>query len=264
MSTDTTTTETDALKSDESLTATVKFYERHLIVCTGNENWSAKIEAGGGFVQSLAEQIAAEGMKFARPVKLTACDAPSTPSNRQVPQSRRLDEVARTPVRDEGRWEGIRNDVLAFPDMVRYINLTVEDIPTLVTSHLIGGKAANKLRHEPLSGQHIFVCTHAARDARCGECGPPLFERFQQELASLGLEEQIHLYKSSHVGGHRFAGNVLVYPAGDWYGYVTPPDVAHILAAYNDSGILPMGLWRGRMGLKPEEQNDYFNRIGEN
>ncbi len=237
MTTDTNTTISEALQSDESLTATVKFYERHLIVCTGNENWSAKIEAGGGFVQSLAEQLAAESMNFARPVKLTACDAPS---------------------------DSAGNDVLIFPDMLRYISLTVEDIPALITDHLLGGKAANQLSHKPLTGQHIFVCTHGERDARCGECGPPLFKRFQKGVASLGLEERVHLYRSSHVGGHRFAGNILVYPPGDWYGYVTPPDVAHILAAYNDSGDLPMGLWRGRMGLTPEEQNDYFKRIGEN
>jgi len=272
MTTDTTTTETDALQSDESLTATVKFYERHLIVCTGNENWSAKIEAGGGFVQSLAEQIATESINFARPVKLTACDAPSTSSSRQVPQSRQLDEVARTPVRpvpstgrgDEGGWDGVGYDVLVFPDMLRYISLTAEDIPALITDHLLGRKVANQLSHEQLTGQHIFVCTHTERDVRCGECGPPLFERFQHEVASLGLDERVNLYRSSHVGGHRFAGNVLVYPPGDWYGYVTPHDVSRILAALNDSGDLPLGLWRGRMGLTPEEQNDYFKHIGEN
>ena len=243
MTTNTTTSVTDALQSDESLTATVKFYARHLIVCTGNANWSAKIEAGAGFVQGLAEQIAVESINFAQPVKLTACDAPSTPSGRG--------------------WDSAGNDLLVFPDMLRYINLTVDDIPALVTDHLLGGEAANQLRHEPLTGKHIFVCTHGERDARCGECGPPLFERFQQEVASLALEEHVQLYKSSHVGGHRFAGNVLVYPAGDWYGYVTPTDVAHILAAHTNSGDLPTELWRGRMGLTPKEQTDYFKRSSE-
>ena len=41
-------------------------------------------------------------------------------------------------------------------------------------------------------------------------------------MRGLGLEGKVALYKTSHVGGHKYAGNVIVYPPGDWLGYVTP------------------------------------------
>lgn len=28
----------------------------------------------------------------------------------------------------------------------------------------------------------------------------------------------VHLWECSHIGGHKYAGNIIVYPEGDWYG----------------------------------------------
>jgi (2Fe-2S) ferredoxin len=52
-----------------------------------------------------------------------------------------------------------------------------------------------------------------------------------------------------------FAGNVLVYPTGDWYGYVTPADVPRLVENVAERQIVA-DLWRGRMGLTQQEQVD--------
>ncbi len=211
----------------EPLPDTVKFYQRHVFVCTGHANWPAKIESGGGFLQALWEAITPRAPEMPLKVKMTACDEASP---------------------------GPGYDILLFPDAIRYLGLRESDLPALIDDHLAGNRVSGRIPHERLVGQHIFVCAHEARDARCGACGPPLVEAFVAELGARGLEGQVTVRRTSHVGGHRFAGNVLIYPGGDWYGYVTPDDVPRIIDQHMLKGKIVTDLWRGRMGLSPGER----------
>jgi hypothetical protein len=211
----------------EPLPGTVKLYQRHLFVCTGQQDWPAKIEAGGGFLQALSEALTVRVSEMSLRVKVTACDEPS---------------------------KGPGYDLLVFPEAVRYLGVQASDLPALIQDHLIGNRVSECMAHEPLTGQHIFVCTHGARDPQCGECGPPLIEHFSAALDDVGLANTVSLRGTSHVGGHRFAGNVLVYPGGDWYGYVTPDWVPRIIEQHIVNGQVVKDLWRGRMGLTPDEQ----------
>jgi (2Fe-2S) ferredoxin len=47
---------------------------------------------------------------------------------------------------------------------------------------------------------------------------------------------------------------VLIYPSGDWYGHVTPADVLRIIDQHITRGEIVWDLWRGRMGLAPDDQ----------
>jgi len=58
---------------------------------------------------------------------------------------------------------------------------------------------------ERLSGAHLFVCTHGARDARCGLCGPALIDAFREAIAAAGMEHLITVRGCSHTGGHKYA-----------------------------------------------------------
>jgi anti-anti-sigma factor len=79
-------------------------------------------------------------------------------------------------------------------------------------------------------------------------------EVFQATLEACGLSAQVTVRRTSHVGGHKYAGNVLIYPGGDWYGYVTPGDIPRLVEQHILGGQIVRDLWRGRMGLSPEEQ----------
>ncbi|KAI0826667.1 Sucrase/ferredoxin-like-domain-containing protein [Trametes gibbosa] len=116
---------------------------------------------------------------------------------------------------------------------------------------------------------HVYVCTHGGRDCRCGEGGGAVVRAFERELAKRGIgAEDAVLGELAHVGGHKYAANVLVYPYGDWLGNVQEFDVPRVLdrildahredhharAEARERPPLCPPFWRGRMGLDKDEQ----------
>jgi hypothetical protein len=49
----------------------------------------------------------------------------------------------------------------------------------------------------------ILVCTHAARDCRCGEHGKAVYNAVRQYVDDRRLNESIMYTEVSHVGGHK-------------------------------------------------------------
>lgn len=102
----------------------------------------------------------------------------------------------------------------------------------------------------------IFVCAHLTRDKRCGYCGLVLVDLMQvavQAMAKAG-SPNISVLPCSHVGGHIYAGNVLVYSrfGGVCFGLFTPDDVEVLISSLlEDKGAVPPSLSsriRGFMG----------------
>ena len=85
------------------------------------------------------------------------------------------------------------------------------------------------------------VCTHGRHDACCAELGRPT-------VAALTASHPEQTWEVSHIGGDRFAANLLVLPEGLYYGRVTP-EAAPELADRHRSGHLDLDLLRGRSGL---------------
>ncbi|MFN8193800.1 MAG: sucrase ferredoxin [Nocardioidaceae bacterium] len=90
-------------------------------------------------------------------------------------------------------------------------------------------------------GRLFLVCTHGRHDACCAELGRPLWKATQAAAPD-------RTWQCSHLGGDRFAGNLLVLPAGLYYGRVSP-DAAPGLVATHERGELDLGLLRGRSDL---------------
>lgn len=66
---------------------------------------------------------------------------------------------------------------------------------------------------------HLLVCTHAARDCRCGDIGGPFADALREEIkkrVSAGEKRNVWVGETGHVGGHKHAANLLVYPYGEW------------------------------------------------
>lgn len=152
-------------------------------------------------------------------------------------------------------------DVLIFPEMVKYRGLKESDVDSFVDDVLVNGKPWASGAPESLAGAYVFICAHASRDKRCGVCGPILIEKFKEEILARGLNEQVFVSACSHVGGHKYAGNVIIYGTnaegkvtGDWYGYVTPADVPDLIDVHIGKGEIIEKLWRGQMGVKEEDK----------
>ncbi|KAL9263627.1 Altered inheritance of mitochondria protein 32-like protein [Drosera capensis] len=150
-------------------------------------------------------------------------------------------------------------DVLIFPELIKYRGLKDEDVDSFVDEVLVNGKPWASGVGEALTAGFVFVCAHASRDKRCGVCGPILIDKFNEEIQSAGLHNQVIVSACSHIGGHKYAGNVIIFATdsegkvvGDWYGYVTPDDVAELLAASFERKEIVDRLWRGRMGLSKD------------
>ncbi|CAM44403.1 conserved hypothetical protein [Leishmania braziliensis MHOM/BR/75/M2904] len=108
------------------------------------------------------------------------------------------------------------------------------------------------------SGEYfIFICTHFTRDARCGYCGSVLIDLFRhaiRETMGTSGAERVTVCPCSHLGGHIYAGNVIIYSrhGGICYGLFKPEDVQTVVDAIaEDRGVIPeslKGRIRGEMG----------------
>lgn len=90
---------------------------------------------------------------------------------------------------------------------------------------------------EPVFG----VCTHGRHDPCCAELGRPV-------AAALSAAHPAHTWEISHIGGDRFAANVLVLPDGLYYGRVSAEGAA-ALGDRHRAGHLDLALLRGRSGF---------------
>ena len=213
----------------EQLAGTVKLYHRHVVVLTVAADWPSHLDQADGLTGTLLAAIAGHGERLGG-VKVTAAT---------------------------GNAAARGHDVLVFPDMVRYLAVGREqpdgDVAALVEDHLLGGSVSPRLVSEPLNGRHLFVCVHAARDHRCGDRGPQLAAAVERELRERGIRG-VTVRRSSHVGGHRFAGCLIAYPAGDWYGLLTDDLAPRIVDQCIARDQILASHWRGRLGQDPTAQ----------
>ena len=93
----------------------------------------------------------------------------------------------------------------------------------------------------------ILICSHMKRDKRCGVIGPILYQEVLESLKTLGLDNEVEVHQTSHFGGHKFAGNMIIYPYGIWYGRVTPCDVKPILEELFTKNRAIQELFRGSL-----------------
>jgi GNAT superfamily N-acetyltransferase len=92
----------------------------------------------------------------------------------------------------------------------------------------------------------FLVCTHGAHDRCCAKFGFPLFCELVQRHPG-------RVWQCSHVGGDRFAANLVCLPDGGYYGHVEPEEAEAILEGAA-AGRLHPPCWRGRSCYGPPVQ----------
>ncbi|KIK65500.1 hypothetical protein GYMLUDRAFT_38975 [Collybiopsis luxurians FD-317 M1] len=138
----------------------------------------------------------------------------------------------------------------------------------------------------------ILLCSHKRRDNRChiaaaqlgqaftqaledhgwtvdteiehpSHCmGPPLEdlsgtdeeneERITRQLQEIASEKKALILRNSHTGGHRYAGNCIIYTpqgAGVWYGRVSTHEVESIVSQTLEEGLILPPLLRGGVNI---------------
>lgn len=147
-------------------------------------------------------------------------------------------------VRREGRSsvEAGRRVFAAYADPVRpWLETTTvqhpEDLLELDLAALGRGESPGLT---PDDGPLIAVCTHGRHDTCCAERGRPV-------SAALAAAHPQQTWQVSHIGGDRFAGNLLVLPHGLYYGRIDSATAISVVGAHL-SGHLDLDHLRGRSG----------------
>jgi hypothetical protein len=91
---------------------------------------------------------------------------------------------------------------------------------------------------EPITDPLYLVCTNGAHDVCCAEFGRPL-------AAAMSSARPEATWECSHIGGDRFAANLLVLPHGLYYGRVSAGRAANLADLYEE-GRVDLELLRGR------------------
>ena len=96
------------------------------------------------------------------------------------------------------------------------------------------------LRAGARAGHPLFlVCTHGKHDPCCARYGRPLYEALRDEL------DPDWVWQSSHIGGDRFAGNLVCLPEGLYYGRVGREAAGTVLDEHL-AGRIELEHYRGR------------------
>ena len=102
--------------------------------------------------------------------------------------------------------------------------------------------------------RYVLVCTNGRHDACCATFGRPLVRALRE---SQWAEE---VWECSHIGGDRFAGNIVLLPDSLYFGHCDGEDAERVLSAHDD-GRLELAKFRGRSTFRmPEQAAEQFVR----
>ncbi|WP_327639110.1 sucrase ferredoxin [Kribbella sp. NBC_00482] len=107
---------------------------------------------------------------------------------------------------------------------------------------VLAGNNPGLVSNEPV----YLVCTHGRHDACCAVRGRPV-------AATLTAAYPERTWECSHIGGDRFAANVVVLPHGLFYGQVSPARAVELAKQYDEGAVVP-DLLRGSGAFVPPVQ----------
>lgn len=137
--------------------------------------------------------------------------------------------------------------IILLPAFTIVENVTPASVPTLITEIVNNAPTNNtplthtlaptipsslNLKSRPCPHNYlILLCSQKTRDARCGQSAPLLRKEFERHLRPLGLYRDLHderpggvgIYFISHVGGHKYSANVMIYRRAASAGVASQP-----------------------------------------
>ncbi|KAE8858759.1 hypothetical protein PTNB73_08239 [Pyrenophora teres f. teres] len=238
---------------------TMATYSEQVVFCTGKEDWVSNIEQEegetGDFVKGL-KSVIGKGSPAFDPFTNVLITASSLPKSEQpgattallFPSFKRIPNIPHKP-------EAFSNFATAYLKATSlhpmHNGLSTEQKAALLRDET---KSSELPRAEDITKPTILICGHGGRDQRCGILGPLLQSSFCREFQRRGIEANVGLI--SHIGGHKYAGNVIMYlppsmqgnalrGSGIWYGRVGPENVEGVVEETLVGGRVITELLRG-------------------
>ncbi|MCJ1347339.1 hypothetical protein MMC31_005562 [Peltigera leucophlebia] len=247
-------------------------YNKHVIISTGHSNWCSQIVAetgpnlakdlkgllglGGEFHNELHKVLITNSAFRSLDTGVTDC---RTTSAYLFPSFQHVQGIpmSKTGVRAFAREFLVPgNDSTETPSSdTQNISSKQEDIPDSITKDA-SSSISSLYKVSSVSQPIVLICGHMERDKRCGIYGPILLEEFNKHLPPTANPTATLV---SHIGGHRFAGNVIIY---------IPPDFLPTLGRFAPSSadmvnkekhstphkLAGSGIWYGRVEPESVEQ----------
>jgi hypothetical protein len=132
------------------------------------------------------------------------------------------------------------------------VKLKIKDYEQLLDLDLAA--AAKSMKEGDVKDLPLYlVCTHGRRDKCCAKFGYPLYKSLRREAGDA-------VWQSSHVGGDRFAANLVCFPHGLFYAHVTEETGRTIIDEYRRRRLV-LDKYRGRACYShPAQAAEYFIR----
>ena len=107
---------------------------------------------------------------------------------------------------------------------------------------------------DPTSEPLVLVCTHGRKDVCCAIDGRVVAAVLDDALPGA-------VWETTHLGGDRFAGNVVLLPEGSQYGRLDGDVAARVVLDHFD-GRVDLDRWRGRCSWHPAAQAAVHDVLG--
>ncbi len=78
-----------------------------------------------------------------------------------------------------------------------------------------------RYREDTTYVRDILVCTHGSRDVCCSRFGHPIYQELRHGYAARS-GGRLRVWRTSHLGGHRFAPHLLEFPEGRYWCRLKP------------------------------------------
>ncbi|KAJ6151119.1 Aminoacyl-tRNA synthetase class 1a anticodon-binding [Penicillium chermesinum] len=237
---------------DQPLNGTMVAYAQQLLICTGQRDWTSRIEddgeteGWGNMVRGLKTLLGRGGPYLDDPTVASALLFPSFKFIPSIPAEIGPNDTDLTTfIRAFLLPEKLHSMHGGLPEDEQARMTRVPDLASKFTGVL-------DIAQSPT----VLICGHGGRDMRCGVMAPVLEQEFQRVLLSQGYTatgsdgaimdapNHANLGLISHIGGHKYAGNVIVYippgmtrgvephplaGKGIWYGRIEPKHVQGIV-----------------------------------
>ena len=159
---------------------------------------------------------------------------------RDVARHEELDRDGFVLVHVDAPRPGVR-DAVASRRKIADLHEVVSATASLAAGH---GLAAGWERDD---GRYALVCTNGRHDSCCATFGRPLVRALRDDAWA------DEVWECSHIGGDRFAGNLVLLPDSLYFGHVDVAGAERILGAH-DAGRLDLATFRGRSTFRLAEQ----------
>ncbi|KAG7145937.1 Altered inheritance of mitochondria protein 32 like [Verticillium longisporum] len=236
------------------LNGVISGYAEQVLVCTGRDDWASRIEeedSGDNLAADLKELFGRGGTysdPFHNVSVLNASFPSSTPRRRaelQTTSAYLLPSFKYVPFLPRVSFESVQALVKGYllPEALHPVH---DGLSPVHRDRLLRKEAYREMLYGVQDVQDVLVliCGHDGRDARCGITGPVLRSEFETQLDAAGVSvlkgergaAAARVGLISHIGGHKFAGNVIVY---------VPPGMK--AQDGTEHGLAGKGIWYGRV-----------------